>query len=75
VPLEGVSRGLVGVGGAIAASWLFGLHAQGVATVGLIPQGLPSLTLPDLALIEQLAPGALGVQLRDLELVVEMGSG
>jgi SulP family sulfate permease len=54
---------LVGVGGAIAASWLFGLHAMGVATVGLIPQGLPSLTLPDLALIEQLAPAALGIAL------------
>ncbi len=54
---------LVGVGGAIAASWFFGLHAMGVATVGLIPQGLPSLTLPDLALIQQLAPGALGIAL------------
>jgi SulP family sulfate permease len=54
---------LVAVGGAIAASWLFGLHAQGIATVGLIPQGLPSLTLPDLALIQQLAPGALGIAL------------
>jgi high affinity sulfate transporter 1 len=54
---------LVGVGGAIAASWLVGLHAMGVATVGVIPQGLPSLTLPDLALIGQLAPGALGIAL------------
>jgi high affinity sulfate transporter 1 len=54
---------LVAVGGGIAASWLFGLHAQGVSTVGLIPQGLPSLTLPDLALIEALAPGALGMAL------------
>jgi SulP family sulfate permease len=44
-------------GGAIAASWLFGLQAQGVATVGLIPQGLPALTLPDLALVAQLLPG------------------
>lgn len=54
---------LIGVGGAIAASWLFGLQAQGVAIVGLIPQGLPSLTLPDLALVEQLLPGALGIAL------------
>lgn len=54
---------LVAVGGSIAASWFFGLKAMGVATVGLIPQGLPSLTLPDLALIEQLVPGALGVAL------------
>jgi MFS superfamily sulfate permease-like transporter len=34
-----------------------------VATVGLIPQGLPSITLPDLALVEQLLPGALGIAL------------
>ncbi|WP_262964647.1 SulP family inorganic anion transporter [Methylobacter psychrophilus] len=54
---------LVAVGGGIAASWLFSLHAQGVSTVGLIPQGLPSLTMPDLALIEQLVPGALGIAL------------
>ena len=50
---------LVAVGGAIAASWYFGLQAAGVATVGLIPQGLPLLTLPDPRLIAELAPGAL----------------
>ncbi|WP_374088941.1 SulP family inorganic anion transporter [Methylomicrobium lacus] len=54
---------LVAVGGSIGASWFFGLHARGVSTVGLIPQGLPSLTLPDLAQIEQLVPGALGIAL------------
>ena len=54
---------LVAVGGGIAASWFFGLHAAGVSTVGLIPQGLPSITLPDLALVEQLVPGALGIAL------------
>ena len=54
---------LVAVGGGIAASWWFGLGALGVSTVGLIPQGFPSLTLPNLTLIEQLAPGALGIAL------------
>lgn len=54
---------LVAVGGGIAASWVCSLHAQGVSTVGLIPAGLPSLTLPDLALIEELVPGALGIAL------------
>ena len=54
---------LVAVGGGIAASWYFGLQAAGVSTVGLIPQGLPSITMPDLSLIEQLAPGALGIAL------------
>lgn len=54
---------LVAVGGGILASGFFGLDAQGVSTVGLIPQGLPSLTLPDPTLIEQLVPGALGIAL------------
>lgn len=54
---------LVAVGGGIAASWFLGLQAMGVSTVGLVPQGFPSLTLPDLALVEQLLPGALGIAL------------
>jgi sulfate permease, SulP family len=54
---------LVAAGGGIAASWFFGLPEQGVSTVGMIPQGLPSLTLPDLGLIEQMLPGALGIAL------------
>jgi high affinity sulfate transporter 1 len=54
---------LVAVGGGIAASWFFGFNVLGVSTVGLIPQGLPSLTLPDLSLIGQLLPGALGIAL------------
>jgi high affinity sulfate transporter 1 len=54
---------LVAVGGGIAASWFLGLQATGVSTVGLIPQGFPSLTMPDLALIAQLVPGALGIAL------------
>ncbi|MCU0967790.1 MAG: SulP family inorganic anion transporter [Rubrivivax sp.] len=54
---------LVAVGGGIAASWALGLSAHGVATVGLIPQGLPAPTLPDLALVETLLPGAIGIAL------------
>lgn len=54
---------LVAVGGSIAAAWFFGLEGQGVALVGHIPQGFPSLTLPDLALIQQLLPGATGIAL------------
>lgn len=54
---------LVAVGGGIAASWMFDLQSLGVSTVGLIPQGLPSLTLPDLTLIESLIPGSLGIAL------------
>jgi high affinity sulfate transporter 1 len=54
---------LVAVGGGIAAAWLLGLQARGVSTVGLIPPGLPSITLPDLGLVGQLVPGALGIAL------------
>jgi high affinity sulfate transporter 1 len=54
---------LVGVGGGIAVSFALGLGARGVAVVGKIPQGLPPFTLPDLELLQQLAPGALGIAL------------
>ena len=64
---------LVAVGGGIAASWYFGLTALGVSTVGLIPQGFPSLTLPDLALIEQLVPGALGIALMSFTETIAAG--
>ena len=59
--------------GGIAASWFFGLKALGVSTVGLIPQGFPSLTLPDLALIEQLCPGALGIALMSFTETIAAG--
>jgi high affinity sulfate transporter 1 len=64
---------LVAVGGAIAASWYFGLHALGVSTVGHIPQGFPSLTLPDAGLIADLAPGALGVALMSFTETIAAG--
>ncbi len=64
---------LVAVGGGIAASWYFGLKALGVSTVGLIPQGFPSLTLPDLALVEQLVPGALGIALMSFTETIAAG--
>lgn len=51
------------VGGAIAATWVFGLQALGVSVVGHIPQALPALTLPDPALMLQLLPGAAGIAL------------
>jgi sulfate permease, SulP family len=54
---------LVVVGAGIAASWLFGLSALGVGTVGVIPQSLPSITLPSLGLVAQLLPAALGIAL------------
>ena len=64
---------LVAVGGAVAASWLFSLNSQGVATVGLIPQGFPSLTTPDVSLIMQLVPGALGIALMSFTETIAAG--
>ena len=46
---------------------------MGVSTVGLIPQGFPSLTLPDLSLIEQLVPGALGIALMSFTETIAAG--
>lgn len=64
---------LVAVGGGIAASWFLGLQAAGVSTVGLIPQGFPSITLPDPVMIEQLVPGALGIALMSFTETIAAG--
>jgi sulfate permease, SulP family len=64
---------LVAVGGAIAASWFFGLQARGVSIVGMIPRGLPALTLPDFSLIESLVPGALGIALMSFTETIAAG--
>jgi len=54
---------LLAVAVSVAASALLGLSAYGVETVGTIPLGLPAYTAPNLALLEQLWPGALGIAL------------
>ncbi len=54
---------LIAMASCICASWLFGMQDYGVAIVGTIPQGLPGLTMPDLSLIAELAPAALGIAL------------
>jgi high affinity sulfate transporter 1 len=64
---------LVAVAGGIAAAWFFGLKAMGVSLVGLIPQGLPSITLPDVSLIASLAPGALGIALMSFTETIAAG--
>jgi high affinity sulfate transporter 1 len=64
---------LVAVAGAITASWLLNLQAQGVSLVGMIPQGFPSFTIPDLSLIEKLLPGALGIALMSFTETIAAG--
>lgn len=51
------------VAASIAVSMVLGLDAMGVRTVGAFPPGLPSLQLPDLALVAALWPAALGIAL------------
>ncbi len=64
---------LVAVAGGIAAAWFFGLKAMGVSLVGLIPQGLPSITLPDVSLMTSLVPGALGIALMSFTETIAAG--
>jgi sulfate permease, SulP family len=64
---------LVAVAGGIAASGMLGLPAHGVAAVGRIPTGLPSLTLPGTAGLEQLWPAAMGIALMSFTETIAAG--
>jgi high affinity sulfate transporter 1 len=64
---------LVAVAGGIAAAWFLGLKANGVSLVGLIPQGLPTITLPDLSLVADMAPAALGIALMSFTETIAAG--
>jgi high affinity sulfate transporter 1 len=64
---------LVVVAVAIAAVSVLGLRAQGVETVGHVPTGLPSLTMPDLDLVELLWPVALGTALMSFTETIAAG--
>jgi high affinity sulfate transporter 1 len=64
---------LVAVAGAIAAVSLLGLPDYGVSTVGEVPTGLPSLTLPDFSLFAQLWPAALGIALMSFTETIAAG--
>jgi sulfate permease, SulP family len=65
-PLVAVATGIVGMR-------LLGLEAHGVATVGQVPTGLPSLTLPVPSLIEQLWPAAAGIALMSFAETIAAG--
>jgi len=54
---------LIAVAVAIAASGLLGLNDAGVATVGSIPGGLPTLVWPRLDLVVEMWPAAAGIAL------------
>jgi len=65
-PLIAVAAGIAGVS-------LFGLQGHGVESVGQIPKGLPSFTLPDFSLLELLWPGALGIALMSFTETIAAG--
>jgi high affinity sulfate transporter 1 len=65
-PLIAVATGIAGMG-------LFGLQAYGVDTVGHMPTGLPSPTLPGLALIAPFWPAASGIALMSFAETIAAG--
>jgi len=65
-PLIAVVSGIFGMG-------VFDLQAQGVATVGDVPTGLPSVTVPGLVLVERLWPAALGIALMSFTETIAAG--
>jgi SulP family sulfate permease len=64
---------LLVVGAGIAASRLFDLSASGVATVGVIPQSLPSITPPGFDFAAQLLPSAFGIALMSFTETIAAG--
>jgi SulP family sulfate permease len=58
---------------AIAGAYFLNLQQRGVALVGHMPPGLPSLVKPDLSLITALWPGALGIALMSFTETVAAG--
>ena len=64
---------LVAVALAILASAMLGLPEAGVATIGQVPRGLPALTWPQLALVGQLWPAALGIALMSFTETIAAG--
>lgn len=65
-PLIAVAAGIIG-------TRFLGLHAQGVELVGVIPQGLPSITLPEFSLVHKLWPGAIGIALMSFTETIAAG--
>ena len=65
-PLIAVAAGIVGTS-------LLHLHVRGVLLVGLIPKGLPPVTVPDFSLVTQLWPGAMGIALMSFTETIAVG--
>jgi len=64
---------LLAVAGGIAAMKLLGLDRHGVSAVGDVPTGLPRFTAPDLQLVWQLWPAAMGIALMSFTETIAAG--
>ena len=64
---------LIAVASGVAGTSLLGLRAYGVGTVGLVPSGLPVLTVPAASLIVPLWPAALGIALMSFAETIAAG--
>ena len=64
---------LLAVAGGIAASGILGLAQSGVEIVGNIPTGIPTPTLPQWSLVEDLWPAAAGIALMSFTETVAAG--
>jgi SulP family sulfate permease len=71
--LPRMSAPLIAVAVGIMATRFLGLQEQGVELVGRIPQGLPTITIPEFSLVQQLWPGALGIALMSFTETIAAG--
>ena len=65
-PLIAVAAGIIG-------ARILGLQIHGVELVGRIPQGLPSITLLEFSLAQELWPGALSIALMSFTETIAAG--
>jgi high affinity sulfate transporter 1 len=64
---------LIAIAAAITTSSLLGLTAAGVATVGTIPSGLPTLVWPRFDLVNEMWPAAAGIALMSFTETIAAG--
>lgn len=64
---------LLAVASVVVAAYFFHLQERGVALVGPIPRGMPSLVRPDLSMVSVLWPGALGIALMSFTETLAVG--
>ena len=71
--LPRVPAPLIAVAAGIIGAHVLGLHTHGLELVGRIPRGLPPFTFPELSLVGELWPGALGIALMSFTETIAVG--